>query len=91
MKKGMLIGLLAGLGAVVFFGVMTWQMMGNRQNRVEVCMGFQGQTACKVASGPTKDEAQRTATDTACALIAVGMSETQQCSHAEPLSVKWLD
>jgi len=79
------------LGFVVFLAVTTYLMVGNRKNRVEVCMEFQGRTMCKVASGPTKDDAQRAATDAACALIASGMTDTQQCSHSRPVSVKWLE
>lgn len=83
------------LAAVAFFllflGVMTFMMLGQRKNRVEVCMGFQGRTACKVASGETREEALRTATDNACALIAFGVTDSGACSRSQPLSVKWLD
>jgi hypothetical protein len=76
---------------VIFLGVLTWLMVGNRKNRVEVCMAYQGRTACKTASGATREDAIRTATDSACALIAAGMSETRACSTAAPLSVRNLD
>jgi len=85
---------LAALGVtafLVFLGVTTYMMVGDRKNRVEVCMEFQGRSACKIASGSTKETAQRAATDTACALIAFGMTDSQQCSHSKPVSVKWLD
>jgi len=75
----------------LFLGVMTWMMLGQRKNRVEVCMGFQGRTACKVASGETREEALRTATDNACALIAFGVTDSGACGRSQPLSVKWLD
>lgn len=76
---------------VLFIGAMTFMMLGQRKNRVEVCMGFQGRTACKVASGETLDEAIRTATDNACALIASGVTDSGACSRSQPLSVKPLD
>lgn len=83
--------LLIGAGFVLFLGITTWLMMGNRKNRVEVCMGFQGRQACKTASGETKEAALRTATDTACALVSSGVTDTQNCTRSEPLSVRWLD
>jgi hypothetical protein len=76
---------------VLFIGVMTYMMLGQRKNRVEVCMGFQGRSACKIASAETRDEALRTATDNACALIAFGVTDSGACSRSQPLSVKWLD
>lgn len=90
MSKGkfILMGLVAFL---VFLGATTYLMLGNRKNRVEVCMTYQGRNSCKIASGETKEAALRTATDTACALIAAGVTETQQCTHGEPVSVRWLD
>jgi len=78
------------LGFLVFLGVTTYLMVGHRKNRVEVCMEFHGRSMCKVASGSTQEEAQRAATDAACALIASGMTDTMQCSHSRPVSVKWL-
>lgn len=82
---------LAVLGFFVFLGVITYQMVGERRNRVEVCMEFRGRTQCKTASGATRDAAVRTAADAACALIASGMTETMQCSHSEPKSVRELN
>lgn len=90
MNKKMLVGL-GVLGFFVFLGVLTWQMVGGRRNRVEVCMEFRGRTQCKIASGATKEAAVRTAGDAACALIASGMTETMQCGHSEPKSVRALN
>lgn len=82
------------LGVFVFaalIAVMTWLMLGMRQNRVEVCMAFNGRTNCSTASGPTRDEALRTATHAACTLIASGVTDSQACERGEPVSVKWLE
>ena len=83
--------LLGIVGFVVFLAVMTYSMMGNRKIRVEVCVAFNGRNSCRVASGPTKDEAVRTATDNACALVSSGMTETMTCGHQPPASIKVLD
>jgi hypothetical protein len=90
MKRTYLV--LLGIAAfLVFVGILTWQMLGHRQNKVEVCMEFQGRTACRVASAPSQDEAIRTATDGACSLIAFGVTDTQICGRQTPVSVRRLD
>lgn len=83
--------LLGIAGFAVFLGVMTYSMLGNRKLRVEVCVDFNGRTSCRIASGPTKEEAVRTATDNACALIASGMTDTMTCGHQPPSSIKILN
>ncbi len=90
MKKSTLV-LLGVVGFAIFLGVMTYSMMGNRKVRVEVCVNFNGRNNCRTASGATKDEAVRTATDNACALVASGMTETMTCGHQPPASIKVLD
>ena len=90
MNRTKLILLVAG-GFFLFLGVITWQMSSLRQNRVEVCMAFQGRQNCSTASGASKDEALRTATDAACTLIAGGVTDTQACARTQPVSVRWLD
>lgn len=82
---------LAVLAVFAFFGFLafiTWQMIGGRQNRVEVCMEYNGRTNCKIASGSTREAAVRTAGDAACSLIASGMTELMQCQHSAPKSVR---
>lgn len=90
MNKGKFI-LMGVIAFLVFLGVTTYLMLGNRKNRVEVCMSFQGRNSCNIASGATREAAQRTATDTACAVIAAGVTDTMQCTHNQPVSVRWLD
>jgi hypothetical protein len=89
-SKGMWVaaGILLFVALII---VMTYQMMDLRQNRVEVCMSFNGRTNCSTASGPTPEDAQRTATQAACTLIASGVTDSQACERGEPVSVKWLD
>ncbi|MBI4892988.1 MAG: hypothetical protein HY821_20365 [Acidobacteria bacterium] len=82
---------LAGFAFLGFLAFITWQMIGERQNRVEVCMEYHGRTDCKIASGSTRDAAVRTAGDAACSLIASGMTELMQCQHSTPKSVRPLN
>lgn len=79
------------LAAILFVGAVlvavVYSSMGLRKFTYEVCMEFQGRTNCAVASGTTSEEAIRTATDTACAIISAGMTESIQCSRTPPKSV----
>lgn len=52
----------------------------------EVCMTFGGNEVCRKATGTSAAEALRTATDTACALLASGMTETIRCQRTAPQS-----
>ncbi|MEZ5366988.1 MAG: hypothetical protein R2748_32790 [Bryobacterales bacterium] len=74
---------------LAFVGLVVYSTMDLRQVTCEVCMTFNGQTKCATASGTTREEAQRTATDTACAPISGGMTESIQCSNTPPDSVTW--
>ena len=79
------------LGIIAFFGLLVYLTLGPKQNRVEVCVEFQGRTNCRIASGPTRESALRTATDNACATIASGMTETMACGQKPPTSVKYFN
>lgn len=74
--------------AIVLIAVIYFSM-GLRQFTCELCMEFQGRTNCATASGTTREEAVRTATDTACATISGGMTESIQCSRTTPTSIEW--
>jgi hypothetical protein len=77
---------------IVFLGVLLYSTLRLTRNRhrVEVCMQFNGRTDCRVASGTTQDDAMRAAVNNACALISGGVTDSQQCEHSTPVSVKWL-
>ena len=62
--------------------------MSNFEHTCEVCMTFRGRTLCREAVGQTEQEATRTATDNACALLgAHGMSLSIECGNTPPVSV----
>ena len=84
---GILIGVIVVLA---FIGLLTYSMFGLRQNRVEVCMTWNGRTECAKAAGASQQESVRTATDKACALLASGMTDSMNCTHANPAKVTWL-
>lgn len=86
MSKVALVSIVFGLAVL---GVLVYSTMNLAQVSCEVCMTFNGRTQCAKASGTTREEAQRTATDTACAPISGGMTESIQCSNTPPDSVTW--
>ncbi len=54
----------------------------------EVCMEFAGRTACRTARGTSEQEARRTATDNACALLASGVTDSIACTNTPPRSAR---
>jgi hypothetical protein len=79
---------LAGLIFIVGFIVaMLLTTSGESKYHVEVCMSFNGGTACSNGGAPTKEEAQRIATETAC--TELGATGFSNCRNTVPASVKW--
>ena len=76
--------------ALVVLVVLVYTTLGNRRYRCEVCMAFQGRSACRTAGASTEDQALRTAAENACALIASGVTDSIACDNTPPTSVKWL-
>ena len=54
----------------------------------EVCMRFEGGDTCRAASAATRDEALRSATDNACALLTSGMTNSIRCQQSEPVKTE---
>ena len=88
MSRNVVLGL---LGAAAFIALLAYMTMGMKQHRAQVCVNFQGRVNCRIAAGPTREQAQRTATENACATITNGMTESMSCGQMPPTSVKWLD
>jgi hypothetical protein len=80
-----------GIGVVAAAGTLALLVLAARASgRVscEACLSYRGRTECRVALGPTREEATRTAIDNACALLASGMTESVECTtRTEPLRV----
>jgi len=86
MKKPVLLGILF-IAAVL--AVIIYSTINLAQQRVEVCMQFNGRTACRTAAGSTKEFALRTATTNACAEISSGVTDSIACERSEPVKVTW--
>ncbi len=77
--------------AAAFSALLLYSTLGARKYRVEVCIEFEGRSACRIASAASGENALRTATDNACAFLAAGMSESRQCEITPPKKVRWLE
>jgi hypothetical protein len=88
LKRNVLLIAILGIG---FVAVLVYSTIGQKHYRCEVCVEFQGRRACRTAASATRDQAVRTATENACALIASGMTDSIACGNTPPASLKWLD
>jgi hypothetical protein len=66
---------------------MTYEITKTPSITCEVCIEYRGQTKCREARGPDRDQCQRTASDNACAFLASGMTDSIQCGGTNPKSV----
>lgn len=53
----------------------------------EACVLYEGRHACKAATGVTRDEAERSAITTACALVSSGVTASIACQGLVPVSL----
>jgi hypothetical protein len=75
---------LAIVGFVLLLALIIYSSMGISQVTCEVCITFRGRTDCGTAQGADAAEAQRTATDIACALLSSGMTDSIACGNTTP-------
>lgn len=78
------------LFVLAFLALIIYSTVGKQKYKVQVCMAFNGQSSCKIASASTDSGAMRTATEGACADIAGGVTDTVKCQNAAPQSIRWL-
>ena len=83
-KIGALVLTVLALGTIGLIVVGVRQSLGKS---CEVCITYQGRTACRAAIGATEREATGTAIQNACAFLAAGMTQTVQCQNRQPDSV----
>lgn len=69
---------------------MLYSTLHGPRYRVEVCMTYQGRTACKTVNAKSEMAALRSGTENACADIASGVTDTVRCQESEPQSVRWI-
>lgn len=74
--------------AALTVAILILAVQGQHRTECEVCVTFRGATQCRTAAGATTAEAQRTAHENACALLASGMTDSIACQNAAPVSVR---
>jgi hypothetical protein len=86
MKKPVLVGIFFALLVLAY---IVYSSMRLGEHKLEVCIAFQGQSACSTAAGASEEFARRTATTNACAKLgASGVTESIRCENTPPTSVK---
>lgn len=75
---------------VAFITLVAYTTLAGPRFRVEVCMEYQGRTACRTVSAKSEQAAVRSGAENACADIVSGVTDTMRCGSSEPKSVKWL-
>jgi hypothetical protein len=79
---------LIGLGVAAAAGGLLWTATWSGAGvHCDACVSFEGREACRSATGPSRDEAERAAIMTACALVSGGVTQTIQCQGQVPLSM----
>jgi hypothetical protein len=80
--------IIGGSLALATAGLLVISALDSLGATCEVCMTFRGQTQCRTASATTEQEATRTATDNACAVLgARGMALSIECQNTPPAKV----
>ena len=86
MKTSVWLGILF---VALVVGFVVYSTVNTGRIRCEVCVTFRGRQSCRTASARTRELALRTATENACALISSGVTDSNQCNHTDPDSVRW--
>jgi hypothetical protein len=68
---------------VVVLAVLVYTTMGNSRYSCEVDVIFKGRQARGKAAASTEAQAQRTATENACAQIASGVTDSMACENTQ--------
>lgn len=89
MNKSKLIPIVI-VATIVGFVLLMVFAMPKATHRVEVCITFERQSSCKIASGATRESALRQAVENACALISGGPTDTVRCQNTVPTKTNWL-
>ena len=72
-----------------FLALMAYYTFGNATNKCEVCVTFNGRTACSNGAGTTQQNAERIARDEACTDLSHGMTELVRCQNSGDIKVTW--
>jgi hypothetical protein len=83
-------GLYIAVFILVVVVLILYSTLAGKRYRAEVCMTFQGRSACKTVTGKSEASVLRGGITNACADIASGVTETLSCEQSPPEKVTWL-
>jgi hypothetical protein len=69
---------------IILIGFIVWSSLRVGAVRCEVCIEFEGRQACRAVDGATREEAQRSAVNNACAFLASGVTQVMACERTPP-------
>jgi hypothetical protein len=75
---------------VLILGAVVLSTPRTQRFRCRICISFKGRRDCRTASAETAMGAQSAAIMNACAQLAGGVTESNQCENTPPESVEWL-
>lgn len=84
-------GIYIAVFVLIVIALILYSTMAGKQYRAEVCMTFQGRSACKTVTGKSQESVLRGGITNACADIAAGVTETMTCEQSQPQKVTWLE
>ncbi len=84
------IGWFVAAFVLVFLTLVAYGTLHGPRFRAEVCMSYQGRSACRIVSAKSEQAALRSGADNACGDISSGVTDTIRCQQSEPVSVRWL-
>ena len=87
MKKTTWLGILF---AALVLGYLVVSSFQRQAYRCRICITFKGRRDCGTAAAQSEQDARRAATTIACAQIAGGVTEANQCENTPPDSLEWL-
>ena len=72
---------------LLFGGVVVYRSFRVARYECDVCLTFQGETACRTAAAGTREASIESAVTSACGTLASGMTESIRCTNTKPASV----
>jgi len=79
-----IVGLLLG---AVFLVALFFATRRETAVQCELCISYDGRTACRTAAAADRDAAVRAAISTACAALASGVTRGLECDRTPPHSL----
>jgi hypothetical protein len=83
MKRGLLVAV--AVAAVV--GLLYAATLAQAGFECDACMRHDGREACRTAAATSREDAERTAISTACAVLTSGVTATIRCQATPPVSL----